>query len=64
MRLALLFGASLVVAAAAEKVPTGPNPGEKIPAFSAADSTGRNRQLADLTGAKGLMLVFFRSADW
>ena len=26
--------------------------------------TGKSRALGDLTGSKGLMLVFFRSADW
>jgi hypothetical protein len=57
----LLFAGALL---AAEKVPTGPNPGSTIPAFSAVDQTGRTRQLGDLTGPKGLMLVFFRSADW
>jgi hypothetical protein len=57
----LLFAATVL---AAEKVPTGPDPGSRIPAFSAVDQTGRTRQLADLSGPKGLMLVFFRSADW
>jgi hypothetical protein len=56
--------ASVSVLAAAEKIPTGPEPGSRIPPFAAADSSGRLRQLADLTGPKGLMLVFFRSADW
>jgi peroxiredoxin len=35
-----------------------------VPAFSAVDQTGKVRTLADLTGPKGFMLVFFRSADW
>ncbi len=42
----------------------GPGIGEKIPAFTAADSTGRPRDLASLRGPKGLWLLFFRSADW
>lgn len=49
---------------AQSKIPKGPEPGSSIPEFSAVDQTGRARKLADLTGPKGLMLVFFRSADW
>lgn len=45
-------------------IKTGPAVGDTIPAFEAADQTGKPRTLASLTGAKGLMLVFFRSADW
>jgi hypothetical protein len=59
--------ASLVLAGslwAADKVPTGPETGTVVPAFSAVDQTGKVRTLADLTGPKGFMLVFFRSADW
>ncbi len=44
--------------------PTGPAVGQPIPAFSATDQTGRTRTLADLTGKKGLVLLFVRSADW
>lgn len=43
---------------------TGPEPGERIPAFSLPDHTGAARSLADLAGPKGLLLVFHRSADW
>lgn len=43
---------------------TGPAVGETIPAFEAVDQTGKTQTLASLTGSKGLMLVFFRSADW
>jgi len=59
-----LFVCFGVLLAAADKVPTGPNPGAMVPEFSAVDQTGRTRKLADLSGPKGLMLVFFRSADW
>lgn len=44
--------------------PSGPAAGQPIPAFSATDQTGRMRTLADLTGRKGLVLLFVRSADW
>ena len=43
---------------------TGPEVGEKIPAFRLPDQTGRVRELADLAGPKGLLIVFHRSADW
>ena len=49
---------------AAQTISKGPEPGSSIPEFSATDQTGRARTLSDLTGPKGLMLVFFRSADW
>ena len=43
---------------------TGPVVGEKIPAFSAADQTGRIRDFTSLKGPKGLVLFFNRSVDW
>ena len=42
----------------------GPQIGEQIPDFSLTDQHGSTRTLASLMGANGLMLVFFRSADW
>jgi peroxiredoxin len=51
----------LLLAAALE---VGPAVGEKIPSFQAADQEGRVRTFADLRGPKGLVLLFFRSADW
>lgn len=38
--------------------------GEKAPSFSLPDQNGTVRTLDSLKGAKGLILVFFRSADW
>lgn len=43
---------------------TGPEPGERIPEFSLSDQDGALRSLANLSGANGLLLVFYRSADW
>ena len=43
---------------------TGPRLGEILPQFSAPDQNGRTQNLASVMGAKGAMLVFFRSADW
>ena len=38
--------------------------GQPIPRFDAPDQDGRQRDFASLTGPNGLVLVFFRSADW
>ena len=35
-----------------------------LPGFSLTDQNGRTREFANLKGPKGLVLVFFRSADW
>ncbi|MEZ5365865.1 MAG: hypothetical protein R2748_26915 [Bryobacterales bacterium] len=42
----------------------GPGKGEHIPDFRAVDQNGKPRTFADLTGDNGLLLLFFRSADW
>jgi peroxiredoxin len=42
----------------------GPQVGSKAPDFALLDQNGRSRSLASLSGPKGLMLVFYRSADW
>jgi hypothetical protein len=42
----------------------GPAVGAKAPAFQLSDQTGVSRSLEAVIGPKGLMLVFFRSADW
>ena len=42
----------------------GPAVGAKAPAFQLSDQTGASRSLDAVMGPKGLMLVFFRSADW
>jgi hypothetical protein len=46
--------------------PSGPGPavGEKIPPFEAVDQNGQRRDFASLRGPRGLVLLFFRSADW
>ena len=38
--------------------------GAKAPAIEAADQTGAVRDLASLTGERGLLLILNRSADW
>ena len=42
----------------------GPQIGARVPDFTLLDQKGQSRTLASLMGPKGLMLVFFRSADW
>ncbi|HEY3738958.1 MAG TPA: hypothetical protein VGL53_03895 [Bryobacteraceae bacterium] len=38
--------------------------GAVAPDFSLPDQSGHTRTLASLEGPQGLVLVFFRSADW
>ena len=42
----------------------GPQVGSRVPDFTLTDQRGQSRTLASLLGPNGLMLVFFRSADW
>jgi hypothetical protein len=51
-------------AASVELMAIGLAVGEKAPAFSARDQFGRTQTLDSLKGAKGTVLLFFRSADW
>jgi hypothetical protein len=42
----------------------GPQVGTRVPEFTLLDQKGQSRTLASLMGPQGLMLVFYRSADW
>ena len=42
----------------------GPQVGATVPPISGVDQFGTAQTLASLSGPKGLMLVFSRSADW
>jgi peroxiredoxin len=42
----------------------GPQTGTRVPDFTLLDQKGQSRTLASLMGPKGLMLGFYRSADW
>ena len=42
----------------------GPQGGEEVPAFSLPDQNGNLRTLESISGQKGAMLLFHRSADW
>ena len=54
----------LCAAASAATVPTGPKAGETAPDFRLEDQGGAQQTLKSVMGPKGLMLVFYRSADW
>ena len=42
----------------------GPRVGERVPDFSLPDQAGVPRTLRSTFGPRGVVLVFFRSADW
>ena len=50
--------------AAVDTSRVGPRVGAAVPPFSGSDQFGRTQTLETAMGAKGVMLVFFRSADW
>jgi hypothetical protein len=58
-----LFLSAAVLAQTASESP-GPAVGSKVPDFHLSDQSGTDRSLRSLMGPKGMMLVFFRSADW
>ena len=51
-------------AALCGQVGAGPAVGDRVPDFAAPDQAGRTQTLKSIMGAKGAMLVFYRSADW
>src|ERR1700722_5761552 len=61
--LSLLFGNVFLSSALAQTI-TGLQPGVKAPEISLSDQTGKPQNLGTLTGPNGLLLLFFRSADW
>jgi cytochrome oxidase Cu insertion factor (SCO1/SenC/PrrC family) len=62
----ILLALSLLSAPAPAVDPStlGPAVGQPLPPFEARDQHGQVRDFASLTGPSGLVLVFFRSADW
>jgi hypothetical protein len=61
--LGVLLAATLA-AQAPRPADLGPAVGIAAPTFSGVDQFGRHQTLQSLTQRDGLMLVFFRSADW
>jgi len=66
----LLLAAAFVfaIATASAQEPrgfrTGPEVGQRIPAFEVVDQHGARQTFDSLKGPNGLFLVFVRSADW
>lgn len=61
----LLLQAGSAPAQTAQKAfEVGPKVGQSIPQFRLADQNGTFQTLSSLKGQNGLVLVFFRSADW
>jgi hypothetical protein len=58
---AMLYGVRLTIAVTSDY---GPRTGTRAPAFQATDQFGHVQTAATLSGPKGLVLLFFRSADW
>jgi peroxiredoxin len=60
-----MLGLALSVApGASAQEPGGLRPGAKAPAFRLSDQAGKRQDLDSLAGPNGLLLLFFRSADW
>jgi hypothetical protein len=60
-----LIGAFAMLASALmAAIPTGPEIGAKAPDFELRDQNGVTHKLSASLGAKGAILVFYRSADW
>lgn len=62
----ILLLAAIAPATLLAQMPASPGPaaGQPVPAFTARDQHGRPQTLDSLKGPKGLVLVFYRSADW
>ncbi len=58
-----VFG-PVAFAAAEEPIETGPDVGEPIPEFNLRSQNGDLQQFDDLRGRDGLLLLFYRTADW
>ncbi len=43
---------------------TGPEIGSKIPEFLLPDQNGKNHDFNSISGPKGALILFYRSADW
>lgn len=61
---ALAVALVLPAAALAAAFDVGPAVGQKVPALQASTTDGAATSVRQLSGSKGLVLVFFRSAKW
>ena len=65
--IAVTAGGALTAQRSAETIDVqklGPQVGVAVPAFNLPDQTGQPRTLQSVMGPNGVVLVFFRSADW
>jgi cytochrome oxidase Cu insertion factor (SCO1/SenC/PrrC family) len=62
--LAISLGSAGVKAQQPAAIKTGPEIGEKIPAFEATDQKGTSQTFQSIRGPRGAVITFFRSADW
>ncbi len=65
--LAAIAGAALIfflVSPAQAENATGPEVGTKIPDIGTYDQHGKVRTFEDLRGSEGLLVLFYRTADW
>ncbi len=61
---ALTLAPAVMSAQSDAPLATGPAVGEKIPQFEAVDQSSRRQTFETLKGPNGLLLLFYRSADW
>ena len=66
---ALIFIVSILLAGSAgantlKSIPVGPKVGTTVPEVAVTNYQGKLQSLSDLYGEKGVVIVFFRSADW
>ena len=58
------IGAAAQIPAGLDTSTLGPQVGARVPPIAGVDQFGRPHTLDSISGSKGAMLVFFRSADW
>ena len=59
-----LAASMIFMIATGSSLAAGPEVGETVPVFEAVDQSGETRDFDSLAGEQGLLLLFFRSADW
>ena len=60
----IAIAAAATLSAVAKPIDVGPAVGATVPQLSVTDTSGQSRTVASLSGERGLVLVFVRSADW
>jgi hypothetical protein len=60
----VLLASTLGAAQPVDTSKLGPPVGAAVPPMAGVDQFGRAQTLASISGPKGAMIVFFRSADW